>query len=143
MSSISDDSVDPDAAVLAVLRLLRQRLDMSPLYGGEIDELLRSFAEMLLIYRSETVPTLVHALERAQKAPLPGEVLAELMAAGAKIDTDRMSTVRGICDLNVTEGERAQAVRQAIAGVEHMNDAARELTKRTERLLEEFDSTSV
>ncbi len=39
---------------------------------------------MILIYTSETVPTLVHALERAQKVPLPSEVLAELMAAGSE-----------------------------------------------------------
>jgi hypothetical protein len=44
MLGISDDSTNSDSAVLAVARLLQQRLDTAPLYGGEIDELLKSFA---------------------------------------------------------------------------------------------------
>jgi hypothetical protein len=62
------------------------------------------------------------------------------MAAGAKIDADRMSTVRDMVALDAAGANRAQIVRRSIAGIEHMNDAARELTKRTDRLLEESGS---
>ena len=89
---------------------------------------------------SETRPTLTHALERAQEALLPREVLDELMAAAAKIDADRMATVRGLNGLSAAGGTSGQAMRQAIAGVEHMNDEALSLTKRIDRLREEFES---
>jgi hypothetical protein len=122
---------------------LQERLNSALVDSGEIDELLRSFLELMLRYVSEIRPALTHALERAQKAPLPSEVLAELMAAGAKIDADRMSMVCGSGDLDAAERGRAQAVQQAIAGVEHITDAARELTQRTQRLLEESGSRLV
>jgi hypothetical protein len=95
--------------------------------------------ELLLTYGSETRPALTHALERAQKAPLPTEVLAELWAAGAKIEADCMASARGIGELSASVTS-AQAMRQAIAGVEHVSDAAHELTTRVDRLLEEFES---
>ena len=85
---------------------------------------------------SETRPTLTHALERAQEALLPREVLDELMAAAAKIDADRMATVRSLNGLSAAGGTSGQAMRQAIAGVEQVSDSARELTKRIDRLIE-------
>jgi hypothetical protein len=94
---------------------------------------------LLIVYVSEARPKLTHALERAQNAPLPTEVLDELMACGAKIDEDRMSTFRGVVDLGAAGGAQEQIVRRLIAGIEHMVDAARALTRRTQRLLEEFE----
>ncbi len=144
MAGISDDSLKPDAAVaLAFIQLLQRQLDTAPMYGGEADELLRSCLGLMAAYMSETRPTLTHALERAQKAPLPSKLLDELWAAGAKIDADCMSTVRCLGDLDAAGGNKAQIVRRSIAGVEHMNDAALALTKRINRLLEEFGSRSV
>lgn len=139
MASISDDSSNLDAAVLAFVKFLQDGLQDAPAYGGDT-ELLRSLLELLLTYGSETRPALTHALERAQKAPLPTEVLAELWAAGAKINADCMATVRGIGDLSAAGGTSAQVMQRAIAGVEHMNDEAHELTTRVDRLLEEFES---
>jgi hypothetical protein len=142
MASISDDSLKPDAAILALIRFLQEGLEGAPAYGGDT-ELLRSFLELILTYLKETRPTLTHALERAQKASLPSEVLDELWTAGAKIDADCMASVRGIGELSAAGGTSAQATRQAIAGVEHVSDAALALTKRVDRLLEESGSRSV
>ena len=142
MADSADDSTNPDAAILALIRFLQEGLNGAPAYGGDT-ELLRSFLELMRTYMSETRPTLTHALERAQKALLPREVLDELMAAAAKIDADRMSTVRGLNGLSAAGGTSGQAMRQAIAGVEHMNDEALALTKRIDRLLEESGSRSV
>jgi hypothetical protein len=140
MSGISDDSLNPDAAVLAAVRLLQERLAAAPMNGGEIDELLRSCLELLRAYVSETRPALTHVLDRAQEALLPREMLDELMAAAAKIDADRMSTVRGMVALDEAGGNRKEILRRTIAGIEHMNDGARALTKRIDRLIEEFES---
>jgi hypothetical protein len=106
------------------------------MYGGVVDELLRSCLGLMAAYMSKTCPTLTYALERAQKASLPSEVLDELMAAAAKIGADCISTVRCIGDLDAAGGNRVQIMRRSIAGVEHMNDEARTLTKRIDRLLE-------
>jgi hypothetical protein len=142
MTDSADDSANPDAAVIAFVRLVQKELDAAPKDGGEI-ELLRSCLDLMLTYMSETRPTLTHALERAQKASLTSGLLDELMGAGAKIDADRMSTVSGIGELGAAGGDGAQVLRRMIAGVEYMNDAARALTKRIDRLLEECGSRSV
>jgi hypothetical protein len=72
-------------------------------------------------------------------APVPTEVLDELMAASAKIDADRMATIRALSELSAAGGGGAEVIRRAIAGVECMNDATRELIRRIDRLLEEFE----
>lgn len=143
MAGITDDSTNRDAAILAGVRVLQERLRTALVDGGEADALLRSFLELMMTYVSKTCPTLTHALERAQKASLPSGMLDELMAAAAKIGADCMSTVRCIGDLDAAGGNRVQIARRSIAGVEHVNDEARELTKRINRLLEEFGSRSV
>jgi len=142
MADSANLSRHPDAAVLALIRFLQEGLSGAPAYGGDT-ELVRSFLSLVQTYMSETRPTLTHALERAQKAPLPSEVLDELWAAGAKIDADCMASARGIGEVSAAGGTFAQATRQAIAGVEHVIDAAHELTKRVDRLIEESESRSV
>jgi hypothetical protein len=139
MADSADLSRHQDAAILALIRFLQDGLEGAPAYGGDT-ALVRSFLSLVQTYMSETRPTLTHALERAQKAPLPSEVLDELWAAGAKIDADCMASVRGIGELSAAGGTSAQMLRRSIAGVEHVSDAARVLTKRTDRLLEEFES---
>ena len=135
MADSADLSRHQDAAILALIRFLREGLNGAPEYGGDT-ELLRSCLGLMAAYMSKTCPTLTHALERAQKASLPSEMLDELMAATAKIGADCTSTVRCIGDLDAAGGNRAQIVRRSIAGAEHMNDAARALTQRIDRLLE-------
>jgi hypothetical protein len=135
MADSADLSRHQDAAILALIRFLQAGLNGAPEYGGDT-ALVRSFLELTRTYMSETRPTLTHVLERAQRTPLASAVLDELMAAAAKIDADRMATVRSLNGLSAAGGTSGQATRQAIAGVEHMNDAALALTKRIDRLLD-------
>ena len=143
MAGITDDSTNRDAAILAGVRVLQR----ATAYCAGVWRRSGCAAEVVLglmmTYVSKTRPTLTHALERAQKASLPSGMLDELMAAAAKIGADCMSTVRCIGDLDAAGGNRVQIARRSIAGVEHVNDEARELTKRINRLLEEFGSRSV
>jgi hypothetical protein len=85
MPGISDDSANPDAAVLAFIRFLQKRLNTALVDGGEVDKLLRSFLGLMESYLDELGPALKRALARGQRAPLPSEVLDELMAAEVKI----------------------------------------------------------
>jgi hypothetical protein len=140
ISKISDDFIDPAAAILAGVRLVQQRLEIAPIHGGETDELIRSFLELILTYMRETHPTLTHALERAQAVPLPSEILDELMAAEVKMGKDVELANTAVVALIADEANKAQILRRGIAAIEHVTDETRALTKRTERLLEEFES---
>lgn len=140
MASISDDSVDSAAAILAVVGLFQQRLEIAPIHGGETDELIRSFLELILTYMRETRPTITHAFERARQAPLPRETLDELMTAEVKIGKGLELTSTAVTALIAAEVNKAQILRRAIAAVEHVTDEARALTRRINRLLEELES---
>ncbi len=142
MSGISDDSLNPDAAVLAVVRLVQRRLDAGPINGGEADELMSLFLKLIETCISDVYPALSGALARAQKLPLPGEVLDELWAADVKTHKGLDSASPAIDAMRAAGEDKVQILRRAIAAMEHISDEARSLTRRVDRLLEESGSRS-
>jgi hypothetical protein len=142
MADSADDSRHQDAAILAVLQLCQIRLDAGPINGGEADELLRFFLELIETCASDVYPALKQALARSQKLSLPHGVLDELTAADVQTRRDIDSANAAIEALCAAGEDKVQILRRGIATMEHISDEARSLTRRIDRLIEEAGSRS-
>ena len=142
MADSSDNSADLNG--ILIIRLFQTRLDAGPINGGEADELMRLSLELSETWITETHPALKRALARAQKLPLPREVLDELTATAADVklykDIELTNTAIGaMC----AGADKAQILQRTIAAIERLGDEARTLTERIDRLIEESGSKSV
>ena len=140
MADSADLSRHQDAAILALIRFLQTRLDAGPINGGEADELMRLFLELIVTCISDIHPALKDARARAQKLPLPGAVLDDLAAADVQTRKDADTANAAIEALCAAGEDKVQILRRGIAAMEHLSDEARTLTKRIDRLIEEFES---
>jgi hypothetical protein len=94
-------------------------------------------------YLDEIRPALKRALAQAQEAPLPREVLDELMAAEVKIHKGLEPANADLAAMIAVGGDKTQIPRRSIATLEYLTDEARALIKRIERLLLELGSSSI